>query len=131
MITGYRDKKNGEQLRASAVGHGIPPIVSLATQLSTKVWKNSVAYRASGPIPAGLYYQIINGQARPKPLETKAKSSTIGLQAGRAVSRKELGRYDLDKQTNEWKLRDQGVPVASVTTPLEASLRLDFGHIWT
>jgi hypothetical protein len=84
----------GADDRARAVAQGLPPLVALATQISTSIMKNIVAYRGSGPIPPGLYHAIFLGTARPKPVSEKAKSSTFGPMEGYAVQDPRNGRYE-------------------------------------
>jgi hypothetical protein len=73
---------------------GLPPIMLLATQLSTMRWGNTVSYRSSGPIPTGLYRNVLNGTAAPKPYTQKVKSSNWGVMEGFAVVDDRLGRSE-------------------------------------
>lgn len=125
------EKLTGTKLRAAAVSEGLPPIVALATQISTRITGNMVAYRGSGPIPPGLYHSIFTGEGRPKPVTEKAKSSTIGPQAGRAVADQRNGRYDLNKDTGKYELRLDTPPKGLDPHPLEMSLRNIFNDIGT
>lgn len=121
----------GEIARAKAVSDGLPPMVAIATQISTQYVGNTVAYRGSGPIPPGLYHTIFTGEARPKAVTEKAKSSTIGPQAGRAVLDKRNGRYDLDPKTGQYQLRDQMPPKGLSESSLEISLRNIYNDLGT
>jgi hypothetical protein len=98
------------QARAEVVAEGLPPIVGFAIGLSTSLMGNVVSLRGSGPIPAGLYYMIFTGLARPKPITAKEKSSTIGLQAGCAPKDKRNGRYDINPETGMYELREKPKP---------------------
>jgi hypothetical protein len=118
---------SGEEIRAKACAEGLPPMVAMATQISTRLMGNIVAYRGSGPIPPGLYHSIFTGEARPKPVTEKAKSSNIGPQNGRIVAVDEPddarnGRYQKNKE-GEYELRHDTPPKGLVAQPLEISLR--------
>jgi hypothetical protein len=86
---------------------GVPPVVLLATQISTARWGNTVAYRSSGPIPRGLYRQILAGQAAPKPFTQKVKSSNWGVMEGYAVVDDKLGRSQANSAGN-FEIRKHG-----------------------
>jgi hypothetical protein len=73
---------------------GLPPIMLLATMLSSMRWGNTVSYRSSGPIPTGLYRNVLNGTAAPKPFTQKVKSSNWGVMEGFAVVDDRLGRSE-------------------------------------
>jgi hypothetical protein len=120
----------GVELRARAVAEGLPPLLALATQISTRVMGNTVAYRGSGPIPPGLYHAIFTGELRPKPVTEKAKSSTIGPQTGYAASDRRNGRYELNKK-GEYHNRPDEIPKHLDGHPLEISLRNIFNDMGT
>jgi hypothetical protein len=86
---------------------GVPPVVLLATQISTARWGNTVAYRSSGPIPRGLYILILAGLAAPKPFTQKVKSSNWGVMEGYAVVDDKLGRSQLNSAGN-FEIRKHG-----------------------
>jgi hypothetical protein len=119
----------GEILRAKAVSEGLPPLVALATQISTSVMGNIVAYRGSGPIPPGMYHHVLTGQARPKPVTEKAKSSTIGPQAGYAPLDQRNGRYE--KTQDGYALRiEKDPPNPNLSSRvLETSIRNIFNDL--
>ena len=120
----------GEILRAKAVAEGLPPIVALATQISTRIMGNIVAFRGSGPIPPGMYHHVLTGDARPKPVTEKAKSSTIGPQTGYAPADPRNGRYE--KTKDGYILRPEKDPNPNLSSRvLETSLRNIFNDIGT
>jgi hypothetical protein len=71
---------------------GVPPVVLLATQMSTTRWGNTIGYRSSGPTPEGLYRKMLEGKAAPKDFFMKVKSSNWGVMEGYAVVDDKLGR---------------------------------------
>lgn len=126
MITSSRQAIrdiSGTELRAVATLEGLPPIVAMATQISTRQTENMVAFRGSGPIPPGLYHTVLTGEARPKPVTDKSKCSNIGPQAGQFTSDVRLRRYDLDTKTGKYKLRNEELPKGLDSRPLQLTLR--------
>jgi hypothetical protein len=121
-MSSKRESRSGEEIRAAACAEGLPPMVASATQISTRLAGNIVAFRGSGAIPPGLYHSIFTGEGRPKPVTEKAKSSNIGPQAGRAAEDPRNGRYDKN-ETGEYLLRPDKPPKGLDAQPLELSLR--------
>jgi len=111
----------GNTLYAAAAKEGLPPIVTLATQLSTRLWGNIVAFRGSGPIPQDLYYDVLTGKAKPKPVTLKIKTSNIGPQAGRIVKDVRNGGYKL--KNAEYELRTKVPSLKFKSSSLKISLR--------
>lgn len=109
-------------LRGRAAEHGLPPILAVATSISTAVYGNMVAYRGSEPITAGQYYQIITGEGRPKAVTRKEKSSNLEVTNGYLVENPVFGRYD-KQPDGKYALRPDKPPEGLERNQLEIPLR--------